>query len=496
MLIHAYLEFRSPKRPLPGTGKSFLGALIAKVLYDAGKSILVVTYTNHSLDQFLEDLIKVGIPDSDMVRLGRAPAHLKSLSLSEQKGGRKLGKDSWNIVDDLKKNAAYIRERLEEAFGRYKSASVSKANLMQYLEFSEDDSTFYDAFCIPEEEDGMATVGRSGKAVNEDYLIDRWLGGLNAGIFGDNVTEESSKIWEIPKAARETIHRGWVLELLKEQSEEMCALAEQYNKCQRSLESLFKEKDADVMRQKRIIGCTTTGAAKYVKEVQAASAGVLLVEEAGEILESHILTALGPQTEQLILIGDHKQLRPKVSNYNLTVEKGGGYDLNRSLFERLVLRNFPHQTLTTQHRMRPEISSLVRQLTYPELLDAGSTKNRPDLIGFQDNLVFVKHSNLEDNNSKLKNEKEMTSISSKQNTWEAEMVLKCVKYLGQQGYGTDDIVVLTPYLGQLSLLREVLGRENDPWLNDLDSADLVRAGYFLSHLSPKTQVAEKGLLVL
>ncbi|KAJ8593169.1 hypothetical protein M405DRAFT_859144 [Rhizopogon salebrosus TDB-379] len=41
-----------------------------------------------------------------------------------------------------------------------------------------------------------------------------------------------------------------------------------------------------------------------------------------------------------------EQLRPKVNNYNLTVEKGGGFELNRSLFERLVLKSFPHQTLT------------------------------------------------------------------------------------------------------------------------------------------------------
>jgi hypothetical protein len=33
---------------------------------------------------------------------------------------------------------------------------------------------------------------------------------------------------------------------------------------------------------------------------------VLLVEEAGEILESHIMTALSDDIEQIILIGDHK----------------------------------------------------------------------------------------------------------------------------------------------------------------------------------------------
>ena len=108
---------------------------------------------------------------------------------------------------------------------------------------------------------------------------------------------------------------------------------------------------------------------------------MLVVEEAGEILESHVLTALGPETKQLILIGDQKQLRPKV-HHDLSVEKGDGYDLNRSLFERLVLRNYPHQVLYQQHRMRPEISALVRQLTYPDLVDAPNTQGRPDLRGF------------------------------------------------------------------------------------------------------------------
>ena len=56
------------------------------------------------------------------------------------------------------------------------------------------------------------------------------------------------------------------------------------------------------------------------------------------------------------------------------------------------------------------------------------------------------------------------------------MVLRIVKYLGQQGYGTDKLVLLTPYLGQLSLLRNILMETHDPVLNDLDSYDLVRAG--------------------
>ena len=39
---------------------------------------------------------------------------------------------------------------------------------------------------------------------------------------------------------------------------------------------------------------------------------IIICEEAAEVLEAHVLASLSPQTEQLILIGDHDQLRPKV----------------------------------------------------------------------------------------------------------------------------------------------------------------------------------------
>jgi len=267
----------------------------------------------------------------------------------------------------------------------------------------------------------------------------------------------------------------WKTEILKERVATVHESGTEYNASLQQINAIHMEKDLKIIRGKRIIGCTTTAAAKYVQVLQSISPGVLLVEEAGEILESHILTALGPETKQLVLIGDHKQLRPKV-HYDLSVEKGEGYDLNRSLFERLVLRGYPHQILFQQHRMRPELSALVRQLTYPDLIDAPSTQGRPNLKGFEDNLIFVNHSETEIDLTDVPDWRDNTSTSSKKNMFEAKMTLKCVRYLGQQGYRTDNIVVLTPYLGQLRLLLDELGKDNDPVLNDLDSYDLVRAG--------------------
>ena len=189
-----------------------------------------------------------------------------------------------------------------------------------------------------------------------------------------------------------------------------------------------------------------------------------------------------------------RQLRPKVNNYQLTVEKGEGFDLNRSLFERLVLKGYPHDTLSTQHRMRPEISAFVRELTYPELIDAPSTHLRSDISGLQSNIIFVDHTHPEDDDSLIGDRADGSTKASKQNTYEVQMVLKVVRYLGQQGYNSENIVVLTPYLGQLHRLRDALKHDNDPILNDMDSLDLARAG--LSPFAPSDAKAKKGRIHL
>lgn len=41
----------------------------------------------------------------------------------------------------------------------------------------------------------------------------------------------------------------------------------------------------------------------------------MLVEEAGQVLEAHILGSLVPSVQHLIMIGDPQQLRPTLNNY-------------------------------------------------------------------------------------------------------------------------------------------------------------------------------------
>lgn len=442
------------------------------------EKILVVCYTHHALDQFLEELLDLGISKEDIVRLGspkKATNRTRPLSLTEQRTNIKLTKDQWGMLNSAKQKVTLEGLALQRAFKALREANPGRSAILEYLEFQSDSLPFFDAFQVPEQEDNMVVVGKKGKRVDSYYLLDRWCRGEDAGVFNATSGKAYKEIWQMQPEARNRALDGWITEILKEDVVRVCETGATYNSSLEKVNAIHMEKDLQLIRGKRVIGCTTTAAAKYVQILQSIAPGVLLVEEAGEILESHILTALGPETKQLILIGDHKQLRPKV-HYDLSVEKGEGYDLNRSLFERLVLKGYPHQILYQQHRMRPEISALVKQLTYPDLVDAPSTQDRPNLRGFQDNLMMINHDVPETEMPDIPDWRGDASGSSKSNIFEAKMTLKCVRYLGQQGYRTDNLVVLTPYLSQLRLLLDELKQDNDPVLNDLDSYDLVRAG--------------------
>ncbi|OTA58433.1 P-loop containing nucleoside triphosphate hydrolase protein [Hypoxylon sp. EC38] len=464
----------------PGTGKSLVGAILTKILLDnTEETMLVLSYTNHALDQFAEDLLDIGIPPDFIVRLGsKSTDRTEPLTLKSQNPAPlKTTRTRYELIVSQKEKLDSLTESIDKCFDAYSQARVSYTQLLEYLEFSDTEDHFYDAFSVPEAQAGETRVGKRGAPMRPDYLLGRWASGKGPGAFAKAKTSDSlcKEVWGMSKEDRRSKIQQWEDEIRQDKISILVKRIAEYNKNQKILQSLRKGKTEQILRAKRIICCTTTAASMYAQEIQAAAPGIIIVEEAGEILESHILAAMGPATKQLIQIGDHKQLRPKVKNYKLTVEAGRGYDLNRSLFERLILQERPHCTLLNQHRMRPEISTLIRH-NYPGLEDAKGTENRPSLYGFQSDVVFFNHNYPEARNNILVDKLDQGASSSKQNIFEAEMVLKCVRYLAQQDYKTTDIVVLTPYLGQLSLLRNMLSKDLDPILNDIDSHDLVDAG--------------------
>ncbi|KAJ8579622.1 hypothetical protein M405DRAFT_894624 [Rhizopogon salebrosus TDB-379] len=259
----------------------------------------------------------------------------------------------------------------------------------------------------------------------------------------------------MPPDVRLAVLDTWKSAIRQAILEGISTLGKNHNGCQDQLSREFGEAMVATSTGKRIIGCTTTGAANFAQDIRVVKPDALLVEEAGEILESNVLTAMGENTSQIILISDHGQTRAKVNNYNLTVEKGDGFELNRSLFERLVLESqglsSSNSDTAAQHRMCPEVSAFISTLTYPNLTDAPKTQGRANGCGVQNNFVFIDHRHPKDHGASIPDKGDGAS-SSKQNTYEVEMIWKIVRYLAQQGYSTDNLVVLTPYLEQLAKL--------------------------------------------
>lgn len=462
----------------PGTGKSFIGALTAYFLLKyTNRKLLVITFTNHALDQFIEDLFSFGIRNEDIVRLGsKSTPKTSSLLLSAQRSDYHRSRESWDVVNRLKRDVDERCIELHRSFREYLHFNPSFSEIQEYLEFSEDGSRFFEAFAIPTEDDQFTRVGRHGREVSSDYLYDNWKNGRGPGLFKQSALRTHADVWNIPPPQRIEMNQRWLTTMLKDKIQRVAEHANQHDLAQETIDEIYDERKVHILRNKRIIGCTTTAAAMYTKLLTAAQVEGVIVEEAGEIQESHVLTALTPSVKQIMQIGDHKQLRPKINNFNLTVEKGGGYDLNRSLFERLILQGHQYSTLNIQHRMHPDISLLVKELTYPDLQDGPSTKSRERILGLDGRVIYVNHDQPEKFYNGLVDRRDEGAKSSKENLFEAQMVLKTVKYLAQQGYGTRQMTVLTPYLAQLRLLQDLLSQDVDPMLSDLDSFDFIRAG--------------------
>ncbi|KAG2423774.1 hypothetical protein HXX76_015050 [Chlamydomonas incerta] len=527
----------------PGTGKTFVGALLVDaIVRRSTERILVVCYTNHALDSFLESLLAKGI--TSIVRVGGRSKNeaLASYNLFERvrqspqqaalsgSSKRRIG----TLMDKLREQQRQI-QRLERLLfqsagtpppqheppsdrpprgggGRLprNAAAAPPPALDLFSELRK--------FAEAELRGVHAEIRMFDRATWVGWLTgaaasaeERKAASTEAALAYDEIEQELSKrvlleavpqaaqqwvvsaagsvagslaLWAMPPAQRLDIAAAMLQSLRTQWAEELDTALKDAAKTVDEIDVLHDASALAVLGSARIIGCTTTGAAKYKDLLRDPSVdpGVVLVEEAGELLEAHTLTSLSPRTKHLIMIGDHKQLRPKVETWELTKQHGAGYDLNVSLFERMVLAGFPHTTLGVQHRMHPDISALVRP-TYPALEDAERTRQHPAVRGLPpgQRVVFVNHEVPEDGEAAADDEAAKKGGRRwrpgmdhliKSNQFEVAMVRETVQQLLLQGYAPDQLVVLTPYLGQLMELRAGLAEATQVVLDEMDLQDL------------------------
>lgn len=340
------------------------------------------------------------------------------------------------------------------------------------------DGNLHVNFLSPPSDDGFQVLGRGNQLIDSDALFRIWKNGEACPPWLEelllNEGDDFQNVWGLNADGRLDLLNAWKQQYLQDSLESLQAIACRYEALSNEKDSIAKELDSKILQDARIIGATTTGAAKYRDLLSTKSAGVVIVEEAGEVLEPHIISALSEatahsnETKHLILIGDHKQLRPKVESYQLTKASGHGYDFDVSLFERMILAGYPSAMLRVQHRMSPCISALIRKQTYPTLTDHSSVHQYPGVRGVTDNLLFINHSHPEDG----ANDPDSTTKSNKP---EASFCVEVVRYLLLQGYKNHQITILTPYVGQiLVILRELRKLGNvSAYISELDRMDLL-----------------------
>ncbi|KAK7060167.1 hypothetical protein VNI00_000931 [Paramarasmius palmivorus] len=372
----------------------------------------------------------------------------------------------WKYSQDIQ----FIRpppQPAQQRRGKKNAQSTTQETSQKQLEYKERMRAFF----AP-----LGFINDIPKVPNDRRDASSLLSCLNVWSLSEYERAELASFWE--EAIRSSAYNSNLDEYnsIRREYERVCS---KYN-------NIKDENRRRLLSRTDLIGCTTNGAAKLTSLLTTVAPKVLLVEEAGQVLEAHIIASLVPSVQHLICIGDPQQLRPTLANYNISMDSDRGrelYKFDRSLMERLAENGFPMSQINVQRRMRPSISNHIRNILYPRLEDHDKVTRYPPVQGMQKDIFFFSHTNKENGGEE--------SVS-KSNDFEVAMIVELVKYfLKQDAYSAPgDIAVLCAYLGQLQKVRSALkDLRISVSLDERDSDDLVRQGMEDEHTIEEVVVA-------
>jgi len=170
-----------------------------------------------------------------------------------------MSSDDWSEVEALRRRRGPLSKSLHSA---YCAATARYKQIMRHIESHHQE--YAAAFRVPESMGGTKIVGKGGRAIGPNYLLDRWLKGQDASPFkGERHIQASGDIWKMGHAARRSLSETWTREVVKKGVEGVLKIGTKYNQCVADLESIYAQREASILSDRRIIGCTTTGAAMY-----------------------------------------------------------------------------------------------------------------------------------------------------------------------------------------------------------------------------------------
>ncbi|XP_037554227.1 helicase with zinc finger domain 2 [Nematolebias whitei] len=216
---------------------------------------------------------------------------------------------------------------------------------------------------------------------------------------------------------------------------------------------LLKEARKHELKQHDIILCTCTQSSTP-SLISLVSARQILIDECAMATEPQALIPLVfNQPEQIVLIGDHKQLRPIVKNKD--VKKLG---MATSLFERYYTKLHENRAvmLDTQYRMHEDICAFPSEEFYDNKLKTG-VEQPSSVLRVDDRPMPVVFGHIEGETLFLVVKTAKGNYNSKVNHKEKDKVVQIAEMLVKKAKVEEkSIVVLSPYNAQVSEIREEL----------------------------------------
>ncbi|KAL4808756.1 P-loop containing nucleoside triphosphate hydrolase protein [Aspergillus unguis] len=487
----------------PGTGKTYVSVLVLRIMLSNMKPddppIIVASQTNHALDQILTHVSRF---ERQYVRLGArsSDADIKKRTLFNirHEDGTKP-----NIFGGTSGRAYKVKKQLFTAISEllqpfnegnsdspipttvFKQYGILTTKQVDFLEnqakrwVSADQAGGADSLAawlgdqagIFEVEYNAENFGFAGDEVDLEYeqlkemeaeqglnddddyeTLKGTYVGLREGFYGKVRVDVGSdrsdyldydNLWQVPVG-----DRGWVYNELRGQLKarllrEFRQLLSRYEDNCKDLQIGRWEMDHLLLQNTKILGMTTTGLSKYRALISSLKPKIVLIEEAAEAIEGPIAAACLDSLQQLILVGDHQQLRGHCSLQEL---EGDPYYLAVSMFERLVKNGMKYVTLQRQRRMAPEIRQLLTPI-YGPLQDHESVQKHEEVPGMGSIRSFLFSHDWSES---------FDDMSSKYNEKEAEMIVEFFIYLVLNNVAVKDITVLTFYNGQRKRILKLM----------------------------------------
>ncbi|KAG9479348.1 hypothetical protein GDO78_012817 [Eleutherodactylus coqui] len=465
----------------PGTGKTYVGLKIMQALLNNSalwkqdsSPVLVVCYTNHALDQFLEGVLN--FTKCNIVRVGsRSNSEaMQRCSLSKLRSERSRQKLPGymralhaELTDERKKNQASL---------------IQKAVLLQNATKGVLNENVLGKY-IPDHH-------LRGLMLRKEYLevesherissiIVEWLG---ISVVYENAPEKMQDVnsWNIENFLSENDEVGGDVMAMRDDDDEFIKVSDEAELAE--VERMIEEDD-DIKVQIR----KTRQLAEMMKEES-----LVFVPEEHEGEDYGMDTGSDDQDDWQISSKTKKKLKKQIKhelqettdsyccrcwrskylcdirNEVFTIENLYQIVVNRMAELRnqedmQILQEADVIGMTTTgaakfrkllqsvrpkiHRMRPEIAHLLTPHIYDKLENHSSVMTYEDIKGVCHNLFFVDHNHLEEHIKEGK---------SRQNVHEAAFVKSLCLYFILQGYEPSQITILTTYSGQLHCLQKMM----------------------------------------